>query len=477
MTQSDEPIGNGILNRLPPNDVARLMRDADSVALQMGDVLANPEEAIEFVYFPQTSVFSVLSVMTDGTAIEAGVIGREGFGPVAPFHGLTAAAERVVVQVPGDAVRVPTSIFRKALADMPQLDEALHRFMQALFTLAAQSSGCNRRHSVVQRCARWLLLTSDRVTGDSFPLTHVFLAQMLGVRRSSVTVAADALRAAGAIDYTRGKVHIVDRARLRQRSCDCYDIIKSTYDLLLEGTPTSSPLRGVQIVADEGVVSRHSPPRGIPSVADGALADFSKQIHEAQLRSELLRARIEKSTTASSDMLRAAEELRSTIEQLHVAEAELQAQVEALEEMRGIMETNDQRWSARLDGLPDGYIETDARDLIVHVNRTTEELLGRSRQSVMGKPVQTLIAPDDRSTFRQMMSAVRHGEETRWSGQLIVVHGAEQLLGVTATARPIGDLHGEGLRLGSAESGEYGGARLLVRSAHVRPAFVPRSSR
>ena len=234
--------GNSLLRGLPPDDYRRILEQTERVSLTSGKIISDPEQPIREVYFPLTAVLSVLSIMTDRSAVEAAVIGYEGMAPLAAFHGVDTAAEQVIVQVPGDALRMRRDTFETVLERMPELRAGLHRFSQALFTFAAQASACNRKHPVVERCARWLLATHDRVPGDEFELTHLFLAQMLGVRRSSVTIAAEALRSAGAVSYSRGKIRILDRDVLHARACDCYDIIRSTYDRLLEGIATSSPL-------------------------------------------------------------------------------------------------------------------------------------------------------------------------------------------------------------------------------------------
>jgi CRP-like cAMP-binding protein len=238
--------GNSLLARLPSALHSHLLEQCELVTLDAGRIVTDSEQAIDSVYFPVTAVLSVLSVMTDKSAVETAVVGREGMAPLAAFHGVDAAAEQVIVQVPGTALRMSREDFQFAARTIPDLESALHRFAQALFTFAAQTSGCNRKHSVIERCARWLLVTHDRVPGDEFQLTHLFLAQMLGVRRSSVTVAAEALREAGAVSYSRGKMRILDRTALLGSACDCYDIIRGSYDRLLNGSPVGSPLHNVE---------------------------------------------------------------------------------------------------------------------------------------------------------------------------------------------------------------------------------------
>ena len=232
--------GNGILACLSANPGHSAV--IEQLNLHDGFVVAARDKLIDFVYFPLTSVLSSLTILADNTRVETAVIGREGMAPLAAFHGLDRAPEPVVVQVPGDAVRMSRASFDAIMQADTCLIGALHRFTAALFAFVGQTSGCNRLHAIEQRCARWLLQTHDRVPGDAFKLTHLFLSQMLGVRRSSVTVAAESLRDAGAITYTRGVVKIVARDILESRACGCYALVRQTYDRLLgDGVSAARP--------------------------------------------------------------------------------------------------------------------------------------------------------------------------------------------------------------------------------------------
>jgi CRP-like cAMP-binding protein len=204
--------GNALLSCLSPGSAFHA--SAEHLSLDDGFVVADPDQLIEFIYFPVTAVLSTLTVLSNHLAVETAVVGNEGMSPMAAFHGVERAPEPVIVQVPGDAVRISVSAFRDVAAADSGFAGALNRFAVALFSFVGQGSGCNRIHDIEQRCARWLMQTHDRVPGDTFRLTHLFLAQMLGVRRSSVTVAAESLRGAGAITYTRGMVSVTSRAKL-----------------------------------------------------------------------------------------------------------------------------------------------------------------------------------------------------------------------------------------------------------------------
>jgi CRP-like cAMP-binding protein len=250
---------NGILAALPDAERTRVAPSLKRARLAQGHVVYDPERVIDKVCFPETAVVSLLSVMADGSAVESATIGREAFVGLPVFHGVDMAAEQAFVQVAGDVLLMPAEAFREALADCPTLNARLHRAALALYTFAAQSSGCNRKHAMEQRCARWLLLVHDRVDGDRFDLTQAFLSQMLGVRRATVTVAAGRLQKAGLIGYSRGRISVRDRVGLERAACECYGIIRNTFDRLLGDTVHHpSPLAGMQF--SEG---------GLTTVKDG----------------------------------------------------------------------------------------------------------------------------------------------------------------------------------------------------------------
>jgi len=237
---------NRILAALPADELAVVEPHLTRVTLRAGVLLSDPWQPIESVTFPEDCVVSQLSVMADGSAIETGTVGSDGMTHVALFHGVDATPEQIFVQVPGEAHRMSADAFLEEIPRCPTLARLLSRYTVAIYSLVAQSSGCNRKHSVDQRCARWLLHVHDRVGRDQFELTQLFLSQMLGVRRASVTVAAGALQQAGAIRYSRGRITVLDRARLEGAVCECYAVIRSTFDRLLADTLTTSPIEHVR---------------------------------------------------------------------------------------------------------------------------------------------------------------------------------------------------------------------------------------
>jgi CRP-like cAMP-binding protein len=208
-------------------------------------VLFDVDESIKFVYFPEDCVASIVGVMADGSAVETATVGNEGMVGLPLFLGADRMPAQAFCQIAGHAFRLPAAAFREALGQSSALRDVLGRYTQALFTQVAQSSACNRRHNVQQRCARWLLQSQDRVGRDEFPLTQQFLSQMLGVRRATVTEVAGALQTVGLIDYTYGRITIRDRPGLEAASCECYEIIRREYARLLEGLDLPSPLDSV----------------------------------------------------------------------------------------------------------------------------------------------------------------------------------------------------------------------------------------
>jgi len=199
------------------------------------------DEAIEHVYFPEDLVASIVGVMADGSAVEAATVGNEGFVGMPVFFGGDRMAAQAFVQVEGDALFMHADDFRAVVAE-GGVRELFGRYTQAMLTQIAQSSACNRVHAMVQRCARWLLQTHDRVGRDEFPLTQDFLAQMLGVRPATVGEVAGTLADAGAIRYGDSKMTIVNRATLERLACECYAIIAREYARLIDGQELPNPL-------------------------------------------------------------------------------------------------------------------------------------------------------------------------------------------------------------------------------------------
>jgi CRP-like cAMP-binding protein len=250
---------NRILGSLSPPDYSSFGASLDLVDLPIKQVLFDVDEPIEHVYFPEDSVASMLGVMSDGTAVETATVGREGMVGLAVFLGTDQTSAQAIIQVPGTALRMTADDFRQHVPNFPELSRSLQLYTQALFTFVAQSSACNRIHTVNQRCARWILHTRERIGEDTFPLTHQFLSQMLGVRRATVTDAMQSLHEAGGLQYDRGVVTLLDRRTLEREACECYGIVTREFERLLnigwsagENRPGPGPMaeRGISTIGD-----------------------------------------------------------------------------------------------------------------------------------------------------------------------------------------------------------------------------------
>lgn len=229
---------NQLLQALTPESYDRILSHLEPVHLNSGQILWEPDALIRSVYFPRTCVLSLVVRLEEEAPVEAATIGNEGMLGVPVALGAMSTSVQALAQVPGDAVRVSTTALREMLAEDAAFASIVFRYAQVLLEQTSQSVACNRRHSMDERCARWLLMTHDRVGTDQFSLTHEFLAFMLGVRRASVTVAAGMLQQAGLIRYSRGKITIVDRARLEGASCECYRVVKERSDRMLSQVAT-----------------------------------------------------------------------------------------------------------------------------------------------------------------------------------------------------------------------------------------------
>ena len=231
--ENAEDRGNRLLDLLPAADRRRLLEHMELVELDLRQRVYEPGKPIEHVYFPLTTVISMLAVMDDGQAVEVATMGNEGMAGLPVFLGASTSPDLAFAQVPGRALRMPAGEFRELANGAGTVQALLQRYTQAFFVQLAQGAACNRLHSMDERLARWLLMTHDRVGQDQFPLTQEFMAQMLAVRRATVTEAAGRLQQAGLITYSRGIITILDRPGLEAASCECYRIISDEHARLL----------------------------------------------------------------------------------------------------------------------------------------------------------------------------------------------------------------------------------------------------
>jgi CRP-like cAMP-binding protein len=227
------PPGNLILAYLPPDELDRLQAKLQPVELEHGRILYEANMPVEQVYFVDQGMISVVSMMQNGSVIEVGTIGHEGMAGLAVILGVEAMPYRHIVQVPGRARRMSAATLVGELRPDSFLPKLLNRYHGAFNTQVMQGMACNGLHSVIQRCCRWLLTTQDRVGSQELNITHDFLAQMLGVRRASVTEVLRPLQKDGLIRASRGKVVILDSKRLADASCECYGVIRKEYKRLL----------------------------------------------------------------------------------------------------------------------------------------------------------------------------------------------------------------------------------------------------
>lgn len=224
--QAIESLGNRLLAALPTDDYERLQPHLKLMTLPLRYVVYEAGDPITDVYFPRHAVISLVATLEDGSTMESGLIGREGMAGMPVLLGGTTKAHRAFVQIAGDAWRLKATVLRTEFDRGGALQKLLLRYFQALFTQVAQAGVCNRFHTTEERLARWLLIMADCVQSDAFPLTQEFIAQMIGVRRAGVTVAAGALNHAGLIHYTRGHIEITDRDGLEDFSCECYSVVR-----------------------------------------------------------------------------------------------------------------------------------------------------------------------------------------------------------------------------------------------------------
>jgi CRP-like cAMP-binding protein len=224
---------NRLLATLSPEQTGLLSRVLEPVQLPVKEVLVEADQPIRHAYFPTSGVVSIVNEPDPGEIVEIATVGCEGLVGLPIVLGVDTAPTRAMVQIPGDGFRVKTTAFARFINEHPDFRAVLLRYTLALLNQVSQNVSCNRLHEVQERCARWLLQTHDRVDGDSFPLTHEFLGQMLGVHRPTVSIAAGMLQKEGLIGYVRGIITIVDRAGLEAVSCSCYRFIVREYDRLL----------------------------------------------------------------------------------------------------------------------------------------------------------------------------------------------------------------------------------------------------
>lgn len=233
MSDMDDRHGNDLLKALPLADWLRWQPLLEPVDLPLGKVLYESGRKLGYVYFPSTAIVSLLYVMEDGSSAEIAVVGREGVVGIALFMGGESTTSRAVIQSAGQGVRLKAASIKDEFNRSGPVMHLLLRYTQALITQMAQTAVCNRHHSLDQQLCRWLLLSLDRLQGTELVMTQELIANMLGVRREGVTESALNLQRAGLIRYSRGRINVLDRKGLEDRTCECYAVVKKEYDRLL----------------------------------------------------------------------------------------------------------------------------------------------------------------------------------------------------------------------------------------------------
>jgi CRP-like cAMP-binding protein len=233
MTPPAKHTGNRLLDLLPEEEVSRLLSSSQIVSLPHRQVVFEQDGPMPHVYFPTTGVFGVVLVVEEGKQVEGTTLGKEGLVGLPVFLGVDFHPFRAVVQIAGEAVQVPAAMFLQATKPGSTLDQLVRRYTLYRLRCANQTGACNTLHAVEERTCRWLLMAHDRAGKDEFFITHEFLAELLGVRRQTVSLIASTLQRAGLISYRRGVLRVLDREGLESASCECYEVLKRLYNRIL----------------------------------------------------------------------------------------------------------------------------------------------------------------------------------------------------------------------------------------------------
>lgn len=228
-----QQIENQLLAALPDQEYERLLPHLELVYLPYQQILYNPGELLRYVHFPYQALFSLTVLMENGTTVEVSVVGKEGMIGLPICWGSKTTSHQIMVQIPGNAMRMEAELLKAEFNRGGILQSRLLLYTQALLSQVSQTAACNRLHNIEERFSRWLLTVHDRMQSDELPLTQEFIANMLGIRRASVTEAAGQLQRAGLLRYSRGRITILDRESLESTACECYGLIKREFTRLL----------------------------------------------------------------------------------------------------------------------------------------------------------------------------------------------------------------------------------------------------
>lgn len=230
---SPDECSNFLLSRLPANEYQALKEHLEWIPTPLQFVFYRRDQPIDYVYFPLSGEHSVLAIMEDGSSVEVGTIGNEGFSTIEILTGSELALETVVCQIPGETLKMPRARFMEAIESQKTLRHLAYRYLQAYLAQVSQSVACNRLHTTEERFAKWMLMNHDRVPGDEIQITQEYLAAMLGVHRPSVSLIARNFQRLGLIKYSRGVVTVLDRGGIEEASCECYAAVKKQFERAL----------------------------------------------------------------------------------------------------------------------------------------------------------------------------------------------------------------------------------------------------
>ncbi len=233
MDALQSPKQNHLLNALPEEDYIRIQGMLEHIPMPLGQAIYESGGHLKHVYFPTTAIVSLLYVLESGASAEIAVVGNEGILGISLFMGGETTPSRAVVQSAGHGYRMRASLLKQEFSRAGPMMHLLLRYTQALITQMAQTAVCNRHHSIEQQLCRWLLLSLDRLSADELNMTQELIANMLGVRREGVTEAAGKLQRAGLIEYARGHIRVLDRPKLEETVCECYQVVKTEFERLL----------------------------------------------------------------------------------------------------------------------------------------------------------------------------------------------------------------------------------------------------
>ncbi|MFZ6655960.1 Crp/Fnr family transcriptional regulator [Undibacterium sp. TJN19] len=259
MSALHNPLQNHLLAALPTAEFERLAGNLELVEMPLGQALYEAGGLLQYVYFPTTSIVSLLYVLESGASAEIAIVGNEGILGISLFMGGETTPSRAVVQCAGYGYRLKAQLLKEEFNRAGPFLRLLLRYTQALITQMTQTAVCNRHHSIEQQLCRWLLLSLDRLPSDSVSMTQELIANMLGVRREGVTAAAGNIQKLGLIKYSRGRIDVIDRAGIENIVCECYAVVKLEFDRLLNDIPRGDPMHVLGPSDRREVTSRTSP--------------------------------------------------------------------------------------------------------------------------------------------------------------------------------------------------------------------------